>query len=50
WRELLQSISNDHSGASSWIHFKAEGEVEFKSILFVPSSAPYDLYDRFYGE
>lgn len=35
---------------STWIHFKAEGEVEFKSILFAPSKAPYDLYDKYYGE
>merc|ERR1712086_738634 len=27
---------------------KAEGEVEFKSILFVPSSAPPDMYDQYY--
>merc|ERR1712086_338991 len=27
---------------------KAEGEVEFKSILFVPSSAPHDMYDNYY--
>lgn len=35
---------------STWIHFKAEGEVEFKSILFAPSKAPYDLYEKYYGE
>lgn len=46
----LQSLSGDYSDASTWIHFKAEGEVEFKSILFAPSRAPYDLYDRYYGE
>merc|ERR1712178_381020 len=26
----------------------AEGEVEFKSILFVPGQAPYDMYDNYY--
>ncbi|RLN02437.1 hypothetical protein BBJ28_00025072, partial [Nothophytophthora sp. Chile5] len=31
----------------SWIHFKAEGEIEFKSILYVPGTAPRDLYTRF---
>lgn len=35
------------SEAATWIHFKAEGEVEFKSILFIPKEAPYDMYDNF---
>merc|ERR1711871_198194 len=34
----------------SWIHFRAEGEIEFKSILYVPKSAPYDMYDNYYGK
>lgn len=29
----------------SWSHFKAEGEVEFKSIIYIPSEAPSDMYD-----
>ena len=45
-----QTISGDTHDPSIWIHFKAEGEVEFKSILFAPSMAPYDLYDKYYGE
>ena len=47
---VLQSLSGDSSDASTWIHFKAEGEVEFKSILFAPSKASYDFYDKYYGE
>ncbi len=47
---VIQSLSGDTSDASTWIHFKAEGEVEFKSILFAPSKAPHDMYDHYYGE
>lgn len=32
--------------ARTWIHFKAEGEIEFKSILFVPSEAGR-LYEEY---
>lgn len=34
------------SDALDWIHFKAEGEVEFKSILYVPSDAG-NLYNEY---
>ena len=36
------------SGALSHAHFKAEGDVEFRSILFIPPKAPWDFYDTYY--
>merc|ERR1719187_852861 len=32
----------------SKVHFKAEGQIEFSSLLFIPKSAPYGLYDNYY--
>lgn len=29
-------------------HFNAEGDVEFRAILYVPDKAPYDFYDNYY--
>ncbi len=34
--------------ALTWSHFKAEGDVEFKSVLFIPKTSPYDFYDKYY--
>jgi len=39
YNNFYKSISKDTEDARTWIHFKAEGEVEFKSLLFVPSAA-----------
>ncbi|CAE7379298.1 HSP90B1, partial [Symbiodinium microadriaticum] len=48
YRNFYSSISKDGSDALTWIHFKAEGEVEFKSIMYIPDSAGtlYDSYNE----
>lgn len=46
YQAFYKVISKDVEDAQTWIHFKAEGEVEFKSILYIPSEAG-DLYDRY---
>jgi heat shock protein beta len=34
--EFYKSVSKDHLGPLTYTHFNAEGEIEFKSILYVP--------------
>jgi len=46
YKNFYKSIARDTSSSSQWIHFKAEGEVEFKSILFIPDEAG-DLYNDY---
>lgn len=29
----------------TWIHFKAEGNIEFSSLLYIPDQAPLDRYE-----
>jgi HSP90 family molecular chaperone len=33
-------LTNNQLDPLTWSHFKAEGDVDFKSILFIPSKAP----------
>lgn len=47
YKKFYKSIAKDTTDPNTWIHFKAEGEIEFKSILFVPTVAPADLYQDF---
>lgn len=46
YQNFFKVISKDSTDAHTWIHFKAEGEVEFKSILYVPKEA-LNLYDEY---
>merc|ERR1712061_27573 len=32
----------------AYTHFNAEGEIEFKSILFLPKKAPFDMMDNYH--
>merc|ERR1711912_106629 len=42
---FYKTISKDSDAPLTKMHFSAEGEIEFKSILFIPSKAPYDLLE-----
>ena len=46
---VASTLQGGGGDALAHAHFKAEGDVEFRSILFVPDRAPYDFYDSYYS-
>ncbi|XP_072291610.1 endoplasmin [Eucyclogobius newberryi] len=44
---FYKTFSKDTENPLAHIHFTAEGEVTFKSILFVPAAAPRGLFDEY---
>merc|ERR1711968_423511 len=48
YKSFYKALSKDFNDPLTHTHFSAEGEVEFKSILYIPKEAPYDLYQDYY--
>jgi molecular chaperone HtpG len=46
YREFYKHITHDGSDPLAWSHNKVEGKREYTSLLYVPSQAPFDLYQR----
>eukprot|EP00397_Hematodinium_sp_SG-2012_P009169 GEMP01009245.1.p1 GENE.GEMP01009245.1~~GEMP01009245.1.p1 ORF type:complete len:801 (+),score=238.43 GEMP01009245.1:41-2404(+) len=48
YNEFYKSISNDNADPLSYTHFSAEGEIEFRSVLYLPSKAPAEMLTNYY--
>merc|ERR1712117_255611 len=48
YTEFYKSISKDYLDPLAYTHFNAEGEIEFKSILYLPKKAPFDMMDSYW--
>lgn len=51
YKEFYKHISHDYHEPMKWIHSRVEGAQEYTQLLYIPSKAPFDLYDanRRYG-
>lgn len=47
YNAFYKSFSKDSDEPLAHVHFSAEGEVTFRSILYVPKTAPHDLYQDY---
>jgi molecular chaperone HtpG len=46
YKEFYKHISHDFSDPLTWSHNKVEGKTEYTSLLYVPSKAPFDMWNR----
>ena len=46
YKEFYKHISHDFNDPLDWSHNKVEGKLEYTSLLYVPASAPFDLWNR----
>jgi len=46
YAEFYKSISSDFDTYQKVKHFRAEGNVEFSSIIYIPKRAPNDMFEK----
>lgn len=46
YKEFYKYISHDFEDPLQWSHNKVEGKLEYTSLLYIPTRAPYDLWNR----
>jgi len=46
YKEFYRHVSSDYQEPLSWSHNRVEGKLEYTSLLYLPSQAPFDLWNR----
>jgi molecular chaperone HtpG len=46
YEEFYKQISHDHEAPLAWSHNRVEGSTEYIQLLYIPSHAPFDLWNR----
>lgn len=46
YKEFYKHLTHDWEDPLCWAHNRVEGDLEYTSLLYCPSVAPYDLYNR----
>ena len=46
YQEFYKQISHDSEPPLAWSHNRVEGSTEYTQLLYIPSHAPFDLWNR----
>ncbi|MDX1517370.1 MAG: molecular chaperone HtpG, partial [Woeseiaceae bacterium] len=46
YKEFYKHLSHDFSDPLCWSHNRVEGKREYTSLLYIPSTPPFDLWNR----
>ncbi|KOR30550.1 heat shock protein 90, partial [Achromatium sp. WMS2] len=46
YKEFYKHLSHDFEEPLAWAHNRVEGSNEYNALLYIPSRAPWDMWDR----
>jgi len=46
YKAFYKHVAHDYDDPLAWIHARVEGRQEYTQLLYIPSHAPFDLWDR----
>ncbi len=46
YEEFYKHVAHDFEPPLAYVHSRVEGKQEYTQLLYIPSRAPFDLYDR----
>ncbi len=46
YKEFFRHVAHEHDEPLVWSHARVEGRHEYTQLLYIPSHAPFDLWDR----
>jgi len=46
YREFYKHVAHDFEDPLKWVHSRVEGKQSYISLFYLPTRAPFDLYDR----
>ena len=46
YHEFYKHVSHDYQEPLVWSHNKVEGKLDYTSLVYIPSKAPFDMWQR----